>query len=85
MAIMETAHSVATNYTYVIPIAIILYGGVLYVQKCKLKCSKKEACVSYPFITRNALFVGFLVFLILYFNKPMEDLDESMYVTPAPF
>jgi uncharacterized membrane protein len=78
----ENIHYIASNYIYIVPFSILLTMAFLQWQK---QVGKKNQIVDSTFIIRNALFVGLLVFVIVYLNKPLPSLEESLFVSPADF
>lgn len=81
---VDKLHSIATNYIYIVPISIILMMAFLYWQKIS-DAQNDDNVPNSTFIIRNSLFVGLLVFFVVYYNKPLPSFEESMFVSPADF
>lgn len=82
---IDQLNTFATNYAYAVPSAILLTVFWLYFQKQRVRTASKMISIDTPFIVRNSVFVGLLVFAVVYFGKPLPALEESMYVSPADF
>ena len=83
---METAYSICKNPFYIVPIAMILCLIYLYIQKWNTKKCKNK-CIDTPLMMRTSIFIGLLVFIIVWFNKPFDtiSLEDSLNVNPANF
>ena len=81
---MEQAHSIATNLAYIVPLAMVVTACWIYFQRTRLK-NPVKGVISNNFILRNSLFVGVVVFTVVYFSKPIHSLEESIIVKPADF
>lgn len=81
----EQVHAIATNYLYMVPIAMAVTALWLKLQKSRVKNPAKNVILDNGFFLRNVLFVGTLVFLIMYLGKPLPGFEESIIVRPADF
>jgi type IV secretory pathway TrbL component len=80
----EQLHYFSTNYHLAVPATVFLTMGFLYWQKRTIK-NKNTDIIDSTFILRNSLFVGVVALFLIYFNKPLPSLEESLLVTPAEF
>jgi len=74
-------HRMATEYMYAIPLAMVIAAGYFWFQKTKDKTVK----MNNDHILKNAIFVGILVGMFVYFGKPIPLIEEAMHVGPAEF
>lgn len=77
----EQIHNIASNVLYMVPIAVLLMAGWLKFQKSKMRVRM----VDNQFIWKNSLFVGLLVFAVMFLGKPMTGVEENIIVGPADF
>ena len=81
----EQLHHFAGNYILVIPVALILTAIWFKIEKNRCKHSSKNAILNNTFLYRLLGFVGLLTFALVYLNKPLPGLEESIIVRPADF
>ena len=81
----EKIHSVATNIAFIVPITMAITAGWLIFQKSKIQHSAKNIVMNNSYLMRNVAFVGVVTLLLVYFNKPLPSLEESINVRPADF
>lgn len=80
----DKIQAIASNYLYVIPIVMLLFAVVFRAQKVKGKNGKTPS-VDNAFILRNSVFAGVVAAFLLYFNKPLPGLEDTIDVRPANF
>jgi hypothetical protein len=80
----DKIQSMASNYLYVIPFALIIATIWFKLEKHNMKHPSKNTIMGNTFFYRFLAFVGVLTFIIVYANKPIS-LDDSIVVAPADF
>ena len=81
----EQVHNFASNYLYVIPFAVAMTFIWYKIEKNKCKSTAKHTILNNSFLTRLLGFVAILTFALVYANKPLPGLEESIIVSPADF
>ena len=81
----EQLQSLASNYFYVIPFALLLTFVWHKIEKTKNKHPSKNSVLNQNHLYRLMGFIAVLTFTIVYANKPLPKLEESIIVSPADF
>ena len=81
----EQLHNFASNYLFVIPAALVLTAIWFKMEKSKTKSPYKNTILNNAFLYRLLGFVAVLTFALVYANKPLPGLEESIIVSPADF
>lgn len=81
----EQLHNFASNYVYIIPFVALLTFLWFKMEKSKTKNTAKYAILNNGFLSRLLAFVTIITFTLVYLNKPLPGLEESIIVSPADF
>jgi hypothetical protein len=81
----EQLHSIASNYLYAVPLAMLISALWFTFEKSKVKHNAKHVIMDNSFFMRNIVFIGVLSFILIFLNKPLPGLEESIIVSPADF
>lgn len=81
----EQLHSLASNYAYVIPAALVLTFLFYKFEQSKHRHPSKNVILNQGLLYRLLGFVAILSFALVYLNKPLPSLEETINVAPADF
>ena len=80
----DQINAIAVNALYVVPFVVLLNFISLKIQKSAIKNNSKNVILNTGFIVKNSLFVGLIVFLVMYLGAPLP-FDDNILVRPADF
>jgi hypothetical protein len=81
----EQLNKFASNYLIIIPIALILTFVFYNFERTRHNHPSKNAVFNQGFLYRLLTFVAILTFGLVYANKPLPGLEETINVAPADF
>ncbi len=79
---MDQLRIVTGNYFFMVPVTVLIVYLVLRAQK---QSNGKNVVLDDSALWKNSVFVGLLMGVVLYLNKPLPGLEDSINVRPANF
>ena len=81
----EQLHNFASNYVYVIPLVLVLTFAYFKFEQSNHRHPSKNAVLNQGCLYRLLGFIAILTFALVYLNKPLPSLEETINVAPADF